>query len=132
MISFTGDNLNILISCDYTIIHNWMSFFSWYCLYKNLPNAKVFILCNRNSMDSMLFEWTKKCDVYFEIVKPMNLEEKIDYLKKKKSLNNLLVIKPSMVAIRDFGEANFDTNKSGRFNHVLPSACCKRQRRMCA
>ncbi|MEI8270966.1 MAG: hypothetical protein WCG45_06400 [bacterium] len=125
MISSTGENLSILISCDYSINQNWMTFLSWYSLYKNLPDAKVYVICDRNSMNSLIFEWTKKCGIYFEIVKPMSLEEKVNHLIKKGFGESLVVINSSTLAIRDFEEADFDPNELyQKVSYMSESLCC--------
>jgi hypothetical protein len=126
MISSTGENLSVLISCDYTINHNWMTFFCWYCLYKNLPDAKIYVLCDRNSMDSLIFEWTRKCGIYFEIVKPMSLDEKVNHLRKKGFCESVLVIEPKDVAIRDFSEVDFDENLLyKKVSFLTEDLCCE-------
>ena len=124
-ISLTGKNLNILISCDYTIIHNWMTFFCWYCLEKNLPDAKVFIVCNRTPLNSFLFAWTKRCKVPFEIVKKSSIESHVELAKKRGYEGSLLVISPDMAAIRDFGESDFDQNSLyGKTYFADENLCC--------
>lgn len=112
MISSIGDNLNILISCNYTVHDNWMSFLCWYSLTKNLPQAKVMIACNRtmNNSNSELFGWTRKCNVRFELHKSTDQESQIALvLQKKIVIAPLLVLRPDVVAIRDFEEIGFDT-----------------------
>ncbi len=65
MPSITGKDLNILICCDYVRHHNWMTFSSWYSIFKNLPDAKVKIICKRTDIKETLFNWTRKCNVPF-------------------------------------------------------------------
>lgn len=122
MISSTGENLNIIISCNYTPTHNWMVFLCWYSLNKNLPDAKVVIACNRTLMNENLFFWPRKCNTHFELHKIMNVEEQINLLKEKNIINSsILIIKPEMVAIRDFEECNFDTKNLE--NKILEIEC---------
>ena len=131
MISSIGDNLNILISCNYTIHDNWMSFLCWYSLTKNLPQAKVVIACNRtmNSGNSELFGWTRKCNIPFELHKSTDREGQINLvLQKGIVVAPLLVLRPDTVAIRDFEESGFDTNiLEGKVLKAsdLPEICCE-------
>lgn len=98
----TGENLNILIVCDYIPKHNWMSFFSWYSLNKNLPDAKVSIICNRKLMSYKLFDWTRKCNVPFQILKENTIENHLKYLFDKNWIKTpLLVISPEILAVRE-------------------------------
>ena len=65
-ITSTGDRLNILVSCDYSLHHDWMSFASWYSIYKNLPDAQVALLCARDLKDGYAsFDWPYRCDIRF-------------------------------------------------------------------
>ena len=52
---FTGVNLNILISCDNSWHHCWMSYATWYSIYKNLPDAKVALSVPRGTVN--YFHW---------------------------------------------------------------------------
>jgi hypothetical protein len=64
-ISSTGDGLTILIACDQLDHHDWMSFVSWYSIYKNLPDAKVIIACKRGQCNYQFGGWTRRCNVEF-------------------------------------------------------------------
>ncbi|RDJ35318.1 MAG: hypothetical protein DWQ19_10920 [Crenarchaeota archaeon] len=88
IISPTGKNLDIVISCDFLPHHNWMSFASWYSIYKNLPDAKVRILCKRTQFVSDFFKWTFKCKVPF-----------IQYTDHYVFRENELKITPDVMAI---------------------------------
>lgn len=64
-ISNTGDGLSIVIKCDYVPHHDWMSFASWYSITKNLPDAKVRMVCKRSGTPLQMFRWTRKVRVPF-------------------------------------------------------------------
>jgi hypothetical protein len=96
-ISSTGDNLNILIACDYLRHHNWMSFLCWYSLKKNLPDAKVYVASQRRIMEYNLFQWTRSCNVPLVLHKETNDEGQVDFVFKKYNLSNLLVVKPDQI-----------------------------------
>lgn len=65
-VTSSGDRLNILLSCEYTFHHNWMSFASWYSAYKMLPDAKVALLCARNLQGGYAaYDWPYRCDIRF-------------------------------------------------------------------
>jgi len=65
-ITDTGKGLNILIICEYVSHHDWMTFASWYSIYKNLPDAVVKIACARTgNLQKSIFNWVAKCNVQF-------------------------------------------------------------------
>lgn len=107
-ISDTGNGLTIIIGCDYTVLHNWMSFICWYSLTKNLPDAKVIVACNRTLMKSTLFRWTQKCQVPFVLHKPTDKQGQILIAQ---SIKPVLYIPADVICIRDFGEAGFSPNE---------------------
>ena len=106
-ISATGDGLNILISCDYLLHHNWMSYFCWYSLQKNLPDAKVFVASPRKIMNANLFDWARKCKVPLILHKELDLNGQIEIVLSKGAQQPLLVVSPENVCVRDFDEASF-------------------------
>lgn len=74
----TGENLLLIIKCEYLPHNDWMSFFTWYSIQKNLPDAKVLILCKRNVYKQSLFNWTYKYKVpIFQISSNFNDYSKI-------------------------------------------------------
>ena len=64
-ISRTGKGLSVLISCEYTFHHNWMSFASWFSIYKNLPDAQVGVFCKRSDLSASLFYWPLRYKIPF-------------------------------------------------------------------
>ena len=81
MISSTGENLNVLIYCKHTFVHDWMTFVSYYSIRTYLPDANVAIACERKSLSYDLFKWTKKLNLNFEILKEANPLEYLKYLE---------------------------------------------------
>lgn len=66
MISSSGENLEILIVCDYSLQNDWQTFALWYSIYKNLPDAKVSVLCSRNFIGKeACFCWPYKANIRF-------------------------------------------------------------------
>ena len=107
MITNTGENLNILIVCDYTPCHHWMSCLSWYSMYKYLPEAKVAVACNRQLMKYQLFDWTKRCNIPFHLTKTTDRFSHAKYFLDSKILSfPLLVIDPDIVALREIQNIN--------------------------
>lgn len=97
MITATGSGLNILISCDYTPEHNWMSYLCWYSIKKTLSDANVSVCSRKINVSGSFFIWTKKLNVLFR-----THNEKYKNIFDQKSL---LIVPPHVVAIRDFDEA---------------------------
>ena len=64
-----GGGLKILINCNYDPTHDWMTFASWYSIAKNLPDAKVKILCSRTICKHQIFNWPSRCKVDFSFTK---------------------------------------------------------------
>lgn len=62
MISETGENLGIVINTKTG--EDWKAFSTWYSINKNLPDAKVYIVCNR-TMDVEIrnFQWVKRLNI---------------------------------------------------------------------
>lgn len=106
MISYYGENLNLVISCEHLPGHNWMSYLCWRSIKNCLPDANVFIICKRNNVTGNLFLWAKKLNIFFKMYNEDN------YLK---TLNNIslpiIVLPPYCLALRDFEECNLDPNK---------------------
>lgn len=135
-ISDIGNNLNILITCDFIPHHGWMSFLSWYSIYKNLPESKVYIACNRKLMINNFFGWARRCNVPFVLHKQMEIQEQIDFaIKQKKIEMPILVVPAEFLCVRDFKEANFSAEnfKNLHFLEDFPElyADCKSNNNSC-
>lgn len=64
-----GENLNILILTEPT--HDWLAFSSWYSITKNLPHAKIAIVCVRNlEVGFQYFQWMKRLRVPHRFINP--------------------------------------------------------------
>ncbi len=63
LINHLGNNLNILIKCNYSYAHDWMAFACWYSLDKFLPDAKVIIACTPTDVKEQVFTWPKRVGV---------------------------------------------------------------------
>jgi hypothetical protein len=62
MITENGNNLSVLITTQTG--RDWEAFATWYSIYKNLPNAKIAIVCARNKETPFqYFQWTKRINV---------------------------------------------------------------------
>lgn len=95
-----GSGLSVLICCEYTFLHNWMAFASWYSINRNLPGAKVAVAVKRGGeFNSILFNWVYKCDIRFmrykENAVPLALER--DIVRKP-----LVVMNAGTMAVGDF------------------------------
>jgi hypothetical protein len=97
-------DLAIIINCDSTPSHGWMSFASFYSIYKKMSDAQVFI-----KLDSMniFFSWAPTLGV-----KLYRKQFKIDR-------PNIKIIRPSVMAVREISD-NLDivsskTNLPGCF-----------------
>ena len=59
MINKTGENLDVVILTK--TAEDWRTFACWYSVSKNLPDARVFILCNRTTrVEFQYFQWVKR------------------------------------------------------------------------
>jgi hypothetical protein len=82
-------DLAIVIECEPNFCNNWMSFVSWYSIYKKMPEAQVFL--SVPYMD-VFFGWTSRVGVkifrnQFKIERPV-----------------IKHIKPSVIAVREFSD----------------------------
>jgi hypothetical protein len=108
-ITYTGEGLNILISCDFVPSHDWMCFVCWYSISKNLPDSRVVVGCNRKIMNYPIMNWVKRCGLDFLLHKDMTSSEEQDYAVSKLSLvGPLLTVYPANVCVRHFDESPFD------------------------
>lgn len=122
----TGENLSILISCDYLRHHHWMSFLTFYSLKMNLPDAKVYVASPRRVMHDKLFDWTRRCNVPLFFHKDMTEIEQIDGFLKKFTPENLLVLHPNQICVRSFEQSGYEYKLDGMTRGVddeLTSDC---------
>jgi hypothetical protein len=124
-ISSTGDGLNILIACDYLPHHGWMSYFCWYSLSKNLPDAFVTVASHRRLMTHNFFGWTRLCKIPFVLHKATDEKGQIELAIAKNQIEKpLLVIPPEVVCIRDFEEADYFPEKITDIKKIDDELCC--------
>jgi hypothetical protein len=92
-----------------------MSFLAWYSFYRNIPEAKVAVACNRLLMKHQLFDWAKRCDVPLAIRKSDTPLSHAKYFLEKGILSFPLLIltTPDIVAVRELANASiFDKSFS--------------------
>lgn len=104
MVSYLGEGLNVVISCDHIPGHNWMSYLCWYSVRQNLPDSKISIICKRENVSGSLFLWTKKVNVPFRMYSGDSYHSIL-----ASYASPCLVVPPYCVAIRDFEEAGIST-----------------------
>lgn len=103
MISETGENLSVLICCDHVFAHDWMTFLSYYSFRTFLPDAKLAIACERNSLIYDLFKWAKRLDLNFEIIKPKNKLEYLQYFQNKNKIDiPCLITTPDIICLKEW------------------------------
>lgn len=106
-----GDKLNIFIDCNFVPHHNWMAYSLWYSINKNLPDAQVSILCNRELMSQNLFNWTRRCGVKFKITPTLSLEEKLSLIQ----VRPVLILEPDVIVLKEFEDELIEEfNNSGQ------------------
>lgn len=81
-------DLAFIIECESNFCDNWMCFVSWYSIQKRIPDSQVFITVPY--MSSFFFNWANKVGI------------KIFRNQFKIERSIIKVIKPSVIAIRDF------------------------------
>ena len=111
----TGQGVAVVISCECTPHHNWMSFACWVSLNKNLPDAKVAVVATRG-LGGNFFLWTKGCKVPFCYHSPLDGPRKSWHAQVAMSLGvahlPIFVIEPHVLAIREFGQSFTDNSTS--------------------
>lgn len=137
-ITESGENLSILICTDYQFIYHWMSFAAWYSISKNLPDAKIAVVCSRYPINLNLYSWVYKTNTKFFCYPDVGRKNALPYLNKlygvyialKEGLvtQPLLVIDADMMALRGFSRetlkilnnCSFASNKSSMLPPVGP------------
>lgn len=113
-ITSTGEGLSVLIACDYVPHHHWMAFATWYSVSKNLPDAKVGILCNRRPLPVQMYGWARTLKLNMRYHQPLTKEQQVRAALF--SGNNcsestfpfltapLLVLEPEVVMVREMDD----------------------------
>lgn len=112
----TGKDLSILINCNYLPHHHWMTFSSWYSIYKNLPDAHVKVFCDKSikSLDHELFTWISKLKIEFSYKKPLaDIEIPCDAMAIR------TWISPEIYDVKSEDVCTFCTYKNGCGNFVM-------------
>lgn len=91
MISDTGKDLNIVIRTQTS--EDWEAFATWYSIWKNLPDAKLMLLCTRNDkVEFQYFQWAKRLKIPITYIDPTSKDERLECLHQlqyaKQSFNN--------------------------------------------
>lgn len=110
MFTETGKELSILIVTETD--KDWQTFATWYSFYKNLPDAKISLICHRNGKTPFAyFQWAKRLKVpnlkcwphSAEASDPMNWLMAIKFATDQGLLGeNILVTKPLVMATSPF------------------------------
>lgn len=105
MITETGENLSILIVTETGM--DWQTFATWYSFYKNLPEAKVSIICHRNGQTPFVyFQWTKRCNL--RVIRDWPFESEstsanwLAAVKRANLTGTVLAVKPYVMALEPF------------------------------
>ena len=113
-VSSIGNGLTIIIGCDYLPHHDWMSFLCYRSISNTLPDAKVVVTCSRNRMNMDIYNWPRKCGIPITFHNSsLSANGIIEFVKKHprvEKTENILLVSPELVFVRDFEEANFDMN----------------------
>lgn len=117
MIGNLGENLSVLIYCNHSVAHDWMSFLCWYSFYKNLPEAKIAVGCSRSNLRFDLYFWTKRLNIDFEYMKG---DSPISYMERFSSKGKLslpcLLVTPDILSVREMDghDGLFGAGKNSR------------------
>ena len=136
-ISSIGKGLSILICCDFIVSHDWMSFLTFWSIRKNLPDATVSVVCKRRA-NADIFKWTRKCSVpiiFHTLDSVSDIKEFALRNPKSKVSEPVLLVKPSVVFVRDFEEAGFNPSVCDKNSFEIdglianvksqnPTVCC--------
>lgn len=104
MITATGENLDIVIAAK-TGDH-WRAFATWYSVFKNLPDARVFLALNRTTrVEVQNFEWAKRLNLPHVYLNPpyhddlSNRLHMIDVAQKRGFRERVLLITSAVMAV---------------------------------
>lgn len=110
MITETGKNLSVLIVTEPE--KDWQTFATWYSVFKNLPEARTAIFCQRNKQTPfVLYQWAKRLKIPTMIKNPFTTDasEQINWLhairvavEEKLVSDTLLVLRPLAMALESF------------------------------
>ena len=97
MIGSLGENLTVLITTEPE--KDWETFATWYSVEKNLPYARVVIVCHRNDKTPFQFlQWTKRLRIptffHNKFSTDSTFLNKVNSVTKLKLIGKILVIEP--------------------------------------
>jgi len=124
-ISPSGKNLNVVISNDASITHEWMTFSSWYSFFKNAPDASVSFVSRRSSAQiHQLFNWANRLPINFTYYN--SVSDDCQYINKLISLKEILqrnFTKAPILCI-DPDVALTESLDTDNLNHLLEKNKC--------
>lgn len=106
MIGETGKNLCVLITTEPG--KDWETFETWYSIFKNLPDARVAISCQRTpSIPFQLFQWARRLKLNLFFHNPFTNDDpvanRLDAIRRaicrKMVDTNILVVSPLIMSI---------------------------------
>tara|TARA_Y100000034_G_C6853587_1_gene387546 strand:- start:725 stop:1441 length:717 start_codon:yes stop_codon:yes gene_type:complete len=104
MIAPTGKNLNVLICTEPGL--DWQTFATWYSCYRNIPDARVTIACQRNGKAPFqLFQWAKRVNVPVLHHNPFSddpIMNKLNAVRTSGIKENLLALEPLVIVAETF------------------------------
>jgi hypothetical protein len=115
MITETGQNLSILIITEPEL--NWQTFATWYSFYKNLPEAKVAVVCHRTGETPFVYyQWAKRLNVPIIHKKPLSSDDEAvsrlsaadSAIKHKHVTDPVLIVKPLTMATDILDQKSLD------------------------
>jgi hypothetical protein len=110
-VSYTGDGLTVLISCDWIAQHDWMTFICWHSVQQSLPDSRLLLACNRTKMDCHMLTWAKRAGVPIMTNRAASQFNQADWARERFGIDGPIVVaRPDVACVRDFDEAGFDKN----------------------
>jgi hypothetical protein len=123
MVTETGGSLSVLIITESD--QNWQTFATWYSIYRNLPDAKVALVCHRNGQTPFVyFQWAKRLSVPSVHRNPFKHQDNIENLNVLAAVkmaqdrsyigDTILVMKPLTMATSAFDQKFLDRLKENK------------------
>lgn len=121
MITETGKNLSVLIVTEPE--KDWQTFATWYSVFKNLPDARTAIFCQRNKQTPfVLFQWAKRLNIPTMIKNPFTTDttEQINWLHAVRVATEERLIGGTVLVLRPLAMAleSFDSKLLSRLNET--------------